>query len=108
MFEEARKEPLKTIWKTKFLNKKKSLLTTPEEMVPLVMTGEFAMYETFTAFQSLQASKDCLISDVGFHVVKMDFAFPVPKGSPYISLFNYVLRKMIDTGILKRSSFVYV
>ena len=102
MFEEARDEPLRSIWKTKFLNKKMSLRSTLEEMIPLVLTGEYAMYETFAAFQSLQATKDCRIADVGFHVIKMDFAFPLPKGSPYTSLLNYMLRKMIESGILKR------
>ena len=102
MFEEAESEPLKTVWRSKFQNKEKSLLTTPEEMVPLVLTGEFAMYETFAAFHTLQAFKDCLITDVGFHVVKMDFAFALPKNSPYKDLFNFMFRKMIETGTLQR------
>ena len=71
-------------------------------MVKLVLTGEYAMYETFAAFQSLEEMKDCLIADVGFHVVKMDFAFPVMKTSPYTGTLNYMLRKMVESGILKR------
>ena len=102
MFEEAQDEPLKSIWKMKFLNKKKSLVSTMEEMIPLVMTGEYAMYDTFGAFQTLQATKDCQIADVGFHVSKMDFAFPVPKSSPYTGLLNYMIRKSTEAGILKR------
>ena len=104
MFEESESEPLKTIWRTKFQDKEKSLLTTPEDMIPLVMTGDYAMYETFAAFQTLQASKDCLITDVGFHMVKMDFAFSFSRGSPYRDLINYRLRKMIETGTLQRLS----
>ena len=101
MFEEAESEPLKTVWRSKFQNKEKSLLTTPEEMVPLVLTGEFAMYETFAAFHTLQAFKDCLITDVGFHVVKMDFAFALPKNSLYKNRMQHMLRKMIETEALQ-------
>ena len=102
MFQEADDEPMRSIWRTRFKNKAKSLLSTPEEMVKLVLTGEYAMYETFAAFQSLEEMKDCLIADVGFHVVKMDFAFPVMKTSPYTGVLNYMLRKMVESGILKR------
>ena len=102
MFEEAESEPLKSVWRTKFLDKKKSLLTTAEEMVSLVLKDDYAMYESFASFQTLQAYKDCLITDVGFHVVKIDAAFAVPKNSPYRNLFNFMFRKMIETGTLKR------
>ena len=103
LFEDAKDEPLRSIWKTKFLDRKKSLLSSSDEMVSLVMTGEYVMYDTFAAFQSMDARKDCLIADVGFHVVKMDFAFPIAKTSPYTKLLNYMLRKMVEYGILKRS-----
>ena len=102
LFEEATDEPLRSIWRTKFLNKKKSLLSSPEEMLPLVMSGKYAMYDTYSAIQSLQATKDCLIVDAGFHVVNLDFAFPLPKNSPYKGLFDFMLRKMFESGILRR------
>ena len=102
LFEEATDEPLRSIWRTKFLNKKKSLLSSPEEMLPLVMSGKYAMYDTFAGFQGLEARRDCLIADVGFHVVKMDFAFPVMKTSPYKGILNHMVRKMVESGILKR------
>ena len=102
MFKTASKEPLKTIWNTKFIDKEKSLLKTPEEMIPLILTGDYAMYETYGAFQNFEETKDCRITDVGFHVIRNDFAFPIPKSSPYGEVLNFVMRKMIETGILKR------
>ena len=47
-FEKSDTEPLKSVWKTKFLKKEKSLLATTEEMVPLVLTGDYAMYDVYT------------------------------------------------------------
>ena len=102
MFEEAEDEPLRSIWRTKFKDKEKSLQSTQEEMLPLVLSGKYAMYDTFAGFQGLEARRDCLIADVGFHVVKMDFAFPVMKTSPYKGILNHMVRKMVESGILKR------
>ena len=102
LFEKTDTEPLKTVWKTKFLHKEKSLLTTSEEMVSLVLTGNYAMYEASTTLQTFQAFQDCLITDVGFHVERLDFAFALQKKSPYKKLLNYMLRRMIETGTLHR------
>ena len=102
LFESARVDPLMTIWKSKFLDKETSLKQTKEEMMPLVLSGDYVMYEAESTLQTYPEYKDCLITDLGFALEKMNFGFAVSKNSQYRDLFNFMMKKMIETGTLAR------
>ena len=101
-FEKSKIEPFKTAWDTKFVDKTKSLKKSLKEMVPLIETGEYAMFEVLSSTRTLQEYKECKITDSGFFVNKMSFAFTLQKNSQFTQLFNYGMRKMIEHGNLKR------
>ena len=71
-------------------------------MVPLIQSGEYAMFEVLSSTQTLQEYKDCKITDAGFYVNKMSFAFTLQKNSQYTELFNHGMRKMVEHGTLQR------
>ena len=101
-FEVAKDGILKSAWETKFLDKSRSLLTNPKEMMNLVVTGDFVMYDSYSAIKALKEYQECKITTIGFFVSKVEFAFALPKGSPYRQLFNDVLRRMEESGDLMR------
>ena len=101
-FEKSKLEPFRTAWRTKFEDKSKSLKGSLEEMIPLILSGEYAMFEVLSSTQTLQEYKDCKITDSGFYVNKMSFAFTLQKNSQYTQLFNHAMRKMVEHGTLQR------
>ena len=102
LFEKSEDPVFKAAWETKFYDKSHSLKENLEEMVPLILNGQFAMFEGLSSVQTLKEYKDCKITDCGFYVSKMDFAFTLQKNSQYTELFNAGMKKMGETGMLKR------
>ena len=102
VFENSEAEPFKTAWKTKFEDKEKSLKGSLEEMIPLIQSGKYTMFDTYSVLLTLQEYKDCKITDSGFYVNTMSFAFTLQKNSQYTELFNNGMRKMLEHGTLQR------
>ena len=101
-FEKSETDPFKTAWETKFQDKDKSLKGSLEEMIPLIQTGKYAMFDTYSVLLTLQEYKDCKITDSGFYVNTMSFAFTLQKNSQYTELFNTGMKKMLEHGTLQR------
>ena len=93
---------LKTVWDTKFLYKEMSLQSSSDKMLSLVLNDDYAMYEAFATLQTFKEYKECLVMDIGFSVETMNFAFALPKDSPFKNLLNNMFRKMIETGTMHR------
>ena len=102
LFEKADTKTLKAAWETKFLDKSKSLVTGMDDMIPLVLTGQYAMFEVLSSIQTLEEYNECKITDAGFFINKMNFAFTLQKDSQYTELFNEAMRKMVEHGTLQR------
>ena len=102
LFEKSDNPVFQAAWRTKFVDKSQSLKESLEEMVPLVVDGHYAMFEGVSSIHTLQEYQDCKITDSGLYVSKMDFAFTLQKNSQYTQLFNDGMKKMVETGTLKR------
>ena len=101
-FESAVDGPLKTAWKTKFVDKDLSLQSDLHAMVGLVMTGKYAMYDSLPAIRTLEEFKECKIANVGFSTTKLDLAFALQKNSPFKEPLNRALGKMFENGEIDR------
>ena len=101
-FESATKGPHKNAWETKFDDKSLSLQSDPKVMMSNVMSGQFVMYDSYSAITTLKEFQNCEITDIGFSMSKIDFAFALPKNSPFKEPFNRALRKMLESGEITR------
>ena len=102
LFEKSDNPVFLKAWETKFVDKSRSLKESLDEMVPLVLTGQYALFEGLSTIRTLDAYKKCKITDTGFLVSKMNFAFTLQKNSEYTEMFNDGIKKMLETGTLKR------
>ena len=94
--------PFRDAWETKFVDKDLSLQSGISEMMSLVMTGEYAMYNYLSSIRTLEDYKDCKITDVGFSLKKIYLAFAVQKNSPYREPLIRALTKMLENGEVER------
>ena len=101
-FETAEDGPMKKAWNTKFSNKDLSLQIDPKKMMTYVMSGDYVMYDSYSTIRASQEFQDCKITDIGFSLSKVEFAFALPKNSPFQKPFNSALRKMEESGELMR------
>ena len=101
-FKNAIDGPFKDAWETKFVDKDLSLQSGFSEMMSLVMTGEYAMYNYLSSVRTLEEFKDCKITDAGFSLKKIYVAFAVQKNSPYREPLNRALTKMLENGEAER------
>ena len=92
---------LKTIWNKKFLDKELSLKNTTEDLITAVESG-YALCHSNIMVQSMEAYKDCSITDTGYSLFHFDNAFAFSKDFPFKDLFNHAMMKMIESGELQK------
>ena len=98
---------MKTISEKKFMNEEASLKTTEQEAITQTMTGKYAFFGMESGTKHHIEYKQCKIKDVGFRVSKSDSALAFPKTSPYRDVFNYAIRKMTESGEIRRIAMKY-
>ena len=100
--ETAQSGILKQLWDTKFPDKDFGLKNSFAEIVAETPGGYTMVVPTEDAY-SLQEYRDCLLTDTGYTLLRFDNAFAFIKGSPLRDLFNNAMRKIIESGELKKS-----
>ena len=90
------------VWRTKFMNKEKSLKSSEQEVVDQALSGPYAIYLFHTTLSNLPEYSACQLEDAGLQLNRIDLAFALQKQSPYVNLINLGLQRMAESGKLER------
>ena len=100
-FEEAKSGIYRELWVNKFENKNKSLTTT-DEAISNTLNGLYTFYISYFSARSLPQFKECKLNIMKIKGISNLIAFPFPKDSPFLGVFNTRLQKMSESGEIQR------
>ena len=100
-FEDSKSGIYRELWIKKFKNKNKSL-TTMEEAMSNTLNGHYTFYMDINSARSLPQINECKLNIMKLKGISNLIAFPFPKDSPFLGVFNTMLQKMSESGEMER------
>jgi len=91
------------IWKSKLLPYKENFYNDKQDGINLILDdSSYVMYDNIDAIKLFPEYRRCDVMDIQ-NIISIDrFAFPFPKRGQFNDLINYGLKKMIESGELKK------